>query len=129
MVPDVRTVLEIGGRTQNHYPEGRRVVDFAMNSVCALALSVPGSPGYRWSAIESLETAAAPVNLVIAVGCVRRIRYDPQAANGHSAEDITRGLEASPGRNYLNNVGKGKDIHPPVVFQGGAAANVWALRL
>jgi hypothetical protein len=26
-------------------------------------------------------------------------------------------------RNYLNNVGKGKDIRPPVVFQGGVAAN------
>jgi len=26
-------------------------------------------------------------------------------------------------RNYLNNVGKGKAIEPPVVFQGGVAAN------
>ena len=27
-------------------------------------------------------------------------------------------------RNYINNVGKGKEILPPVVFQGGVAANI-----
>jgi hypothetical protein len=27
-------------------------------------------------------------------------------------------------RNYLNNVGKGKDVQSPVLFQGGVAANV-----
>ena len=27
-------------------------------------------------------------------------------------------------RNYLNNVGKGKEILPPILFQGGVAANV-----
>jgi hypothetical protein len=26
-------------------------------------------------------------------------------------------------RNYLNNVGKSKEIEPPIVFQGGVAAN------
>ncbi|MCE7746362.1 MAG: hypothetical protein GPJ52_14630, partial [Candidatus Heimdallarchaeota archaeon] len=27
-------------------------------------------------------------------------------------------------RNYLNNVGKGKDIRGPIMFQGGVAANI-----
>ena len=43
---------------------------------------------------------------------------------GHPTEDIIAGLCDALVRNYLNNVGKGKEILPPVVFQGGVAANV-----
>ncbi|MHA1371655.1 MAG: BadF/BadG/BcrA/BcrD ATPase family protein, partial [Promethearchaeota archaeon] len=41
----------------------------------------------------------------------------------YSKEDIIAGLSQSLVRNYLNNVGKGKDIQPPIIFQGGVAAN------
>ena len=34
-------------------------------------------------------------------------------------EDIARGLCQALVRNYLNNVAKGKEILPPVLFQGG----------
>jgi len=34
------------------------------------------------------------------------------------------GLCEALARNYLNNVGKGKKIEEPVIFQGGVAANV-----
>ena len=43
---------------------------------------------------------------------------------GHGIPDLIRGLCEALVRNYLNNVGKGKEILPPVVFQGGVAANV-----
>jgi predicted NodU family carbamoyl transferase len=42
---------------------------------------------------------------------------------GHRTEDILYGLCQSLVRNYLNNVGLGKDIQPPIVFQGGVAFN------
>jgi len=42
---------------------------------------------------------------------------------GHRTEDILYGLCQALVRNYLNNVGLGKDIRPPVVFQGGVAFN------
>jgi hypothetical protein len=42
---------------------------------------------------------------------------------GHTTPDIVAGLCEALVRNYLNNVGKGKEIAPPVVFQGGVAAN------
>ncbi len=42
---------------------------------------------------------------------------------GHSLADIVAGLCEALVRNYLNNVGKGKAIVAPVVFQGGVAAN------
>jgi activator of 2-hydroxyglutaryl-CoA dehydratase len=42
---------------------------------------------------------------------------------GHRVEDILYGLCQALVRNYLNNVGLGKEILPPVVFQGGVAFN------
>jgi hypothetical protein len=42
---------------------------------------------------------------------------------GYPMEDIIMGLCEALVRNYLNNVGKGKRIEEPVVFQGGVAAN------
>jgi predicted NodU family carbamoyl transferase len=42
---------------------------------------------------------------------------------GCSSEDIIKGLCEALVRNYLNNVGKGKEILPKIVFQGGVAAN------
>ena len=42
---------------------------------------------------------------------------------GYNLPDILAGLCQALVRNYLNNVGKGKEILAPVVFQGGVAAN------
>ncbi len=38
---------------------------------------------------------------------------------GHNQEDIIRGLCNALVRNFLSNVGKGKDIKVPILFQGG----------
>ena len=43
---------------------------------------------------------------------------------GHSLSDIIAGLCDALVRNYLSNVAKGKELLPPVVFQGGVAANL-----
>ncbi len=43
---------------------------------------------------------------------------------GHNQSDIAKGLCEALVRNYLNNVGKGKDIQSPIIFQGGVAANI-----
>jgi len=42
----------------------------------------------------------------------------------YNLPDILAGLCEALVRNYLNNVGKGKEILAPVVFQGGVAANL-----
>jgi len=47
---------------------------------------------------------------------------------GHQTEDILYGLCQALVRNYLNNVGLGKDIQPPIVFQGGVAFNLGIVR-
>jgi activator of 2-hydroxyglutaryl-CoA dehydratase len=47
---------------------------------------------------------------------------------GHRVEDIIYGLCQALVRNYLSDVGSGKDIQPPVVFQGGVAFNRGIIR-
>ena len=42
---------------------------------------------------------------------------------GYSKADIIKGLCDALVRNYLNNLGHGKELKPPFVFQGGVAAN------
>ena len=42
---------------------------------------------------------------------------------GHKTEDIVAGLCQGLVRNFLNNVAKGKNIQPPIVFQGGVSEN------
>ena len=47
---------------------------------------------------------------------------------GHSTEDILYGLCQALVRNYLNNIALGKELLPPVVFQGGVAFNQGIIR-
>ncbi len=129
-VPDVRTVLEIGGQDSKItiLREGV-VVDFAMNTVCAA-----GTGSFLDHQSERLgvpieqfgEKALQSVNPVrIAGRCSVFAESDMihKQQMGHDLEDIIKGLSEALVRNYLNNVGKGKEILSPVVFQGGVAAN------
>ncbi|MFH1657406.1 MAG: BadF/BadG/BcrA/BcrD ATPase family protein [bacterium] len=43
---------------------------------------------------------------------------------GHRVEDIIAGLCHGMARNFLNNVGKGKNIKPTIIFQGGVSENI-----
>jgi len=47
---------------------------------------------------------------------------------GYPKKDIIAGLCKSVVLNYLNNVGKGKKIIPPIVFQGGVSKNEGVVR-
>lgn len=47
---------------------------------------------------------------------------------GHKKEDIIAGLCEAVVNNYLNNVGKGKKIKPPIVFQGGVSKNIGVVK-
>ncbi|MEG1442471.1 MAG: BadF/BadG/BcrA/BcrD ATPase family protein, partial [Oscillospiraceae bacterium] len=42
---------------------------------------------------------------------------------GFSKEEIINGLCTALVRNYINNLGRGKKLKPPFIFQGGVAAN------
>jgi len=130
IVPDVQTVIEIGGQDSKIIILRNGVVtDFAMNTVCAAGTG------------SFLDQQAARLNMSIAEFGARAlesttpVRVAGRCAvfaesdmihkqqSGHQLPDIINGLCHALVRNYLNNVGKGKQIKPPILFQGGVAAN------
>ncbi|MCR4400661.1 MAG: acyl-CoA dehydratase activase [Syntrophomonadaceae bacterium] len=128
--PGVRTVLEIGGQDSKIIIlRDGMVIDFAMNTVCAAGTGSfldqqAARLGVPIQEFGGLALAARhPVR--IAGRCTVFAESDMihKQQLGHSLEDIVAGLCEALVRNYLNNVGKGKEILPPVLFQGGVAAN------
>lgn len=129
-VPGTRTVLEIGGQDSKIILlRNDTVADFAMNTVCAAGTG------------SFLDQQAARLNLPIeefgalALKAENPVRIAGRCSvfaesdmihkqqMGHNLEDIVAGLCEALVRNYLSNVGKGKEILAPVIFQGGVAAN------
>ncbi len=128
--PDVQTVIEIGGQDSKIIILREGVVtDFAMNTVCAAGTgSFLDQQAARLGIpiAEFGEIALQAKNPVrIAGRCTVFAESDMihKQQMGHSVPDILAGLCAAMVRNYLNNVGKGKEIRPTVLFQGGVAAN------
>lgn len=129
-VPDVRTILEIGGQDSKLILLRDGVVtDFAMNTVCAAGTgSFLDHQSQRLGIpIEEFGTYAlrSEKGAQIAGRCGVFAESDMihKQQMGYAAEDIIMGLCESLVRNYLNNLAKGKAIEGPVVFQGGVAAN------
>lgn len=130
IVPDVQTIIEMGGQDSKIILIRNGIVtDFAMNTVCAAGtgsfldqqsarLSIP-IDRFGDIAIESASTVR------IAGRCAVFAESDMihKQQTGHPIGDILNGLCQALVRNYLSNVGKGKQFHGPVVFQGGVAAN------
>ncbi|MFH1002565.1 MAG: acyl-CoA dehydratase activase [Chloroflexota bacterium] len=129
-IPDVQTIIEIGGQDSKMIIIRDGVVtDFGMNTVCAAGTgSFLDHQALRLQmSIEEFARRAqdsqTPVH--IAGRCTVFAESDMihKQQMGHRTEDILYGLCQSLVRNYLNNVGLGKDIQPPIVFQGGVAFN------
>ena len=129
-VPGVRTVLEIGGQDSKIIIiKDGIVVDFAMNTVCAAGTGsfLDQQAGRLNLTIEEFGNIALKAKnpVRIAGRCTVFAESDMihKQQMGHSLPDIVAGLCEALVRNYLNNIGKGLEIRPPVVFQGGVAAN------
>lgn len=130
-IPDAKTILEIGGQDSKIILLRNGVVsDFAMNTVCAAGT---GSFLDRQAArleipIEEFGSMAllskTPVRIAGRCAVFAESDMIHKQQMGCSPEDIIKGLCDALVRNYLNNVGKGKEILPQIVFQGGVAANV-----
>ena len=129
--PDVRTILEIGGQDSKIIcVDDGIAVDYAMNTLCAAGTgSFLSSQAHRLG-VEVEEfgeialTSKKPAN--IAARCTVFAESDlvHKIQVGYAREDIIAGLCNAVASNYLNNVGKGKKIAAPVVFQGGVSKNV-----
>lgn len=130
LVPGVHTVIEIGGQDSKLIILRSGVVtDFAMNTVCAAGtgsfldqqaarLGIPIDEFGKMA-----RRSAAPVRIAGRCAVFAESDMIHKQQMGHTLEDISAGLCQALVRNFLNNLGKGKEILKPVVFQGGVAAN------
>ena len=130
MVPGVQTVLEIGGQDSKLIIIRDGIVtDFAMNTVCAAGTGSfldqqaarLGIPIEEFGRLALKSTLPVRIAGRCAVFAESDMIHKQQA--GYALEDIVAGLCEALVRNFLNNLGKGKQILAPVVFQGGVAAN------
>jgi len=129
--PDIRTIIEIGGQDskiiilQDGIP-----VDFAMNTVCAAGTgSMLDNIAQRVGiAVEELGPRALeceePADIAARCAVFGESDFIHALQIGVPMNDVIAGLCQALVRNYLNNVGKGKDIQAPIVFQGGVSENV-----
>jgi len=134
-MPTVQTVIEIGGQDSKIIIiRDGLVTDFGMNTICAAGTgSFLDHQARRLNmTIDRLSNQALksrkPVS--IAGGCTVFAESDMLAKQqmGYGTEDIVYGLCRALVGNYLSDVGLGKDIKPPILFQGGVAFNQGIIR-
>lgn len=133
--PSVRTILEIGGQDSKIILVNNGIiVDYAMNTLCAA-----GTGAFLSSQAKRLNIPIEEFGKMalksdnptkIAARCTVFAESDlvHKAGMGYSKQDIVAGLCKSIVLNYLNNVGKGKRIKGPIVFQGGVSKNVGVVK-
>ena len=128
--PNVRTILEIGGQDSKIILIKNGIItNYAMNTLCAAGTgSFLSSQAKRLGIkVEDFgDYALKSKNPVkIAARCTVFAESDlvHKAQVGYAKEDIIAGLCKSIVLNYLNNVGKGKKIVGPIIFQGGVSKN------
>ena len=133
--PDVKTILEIGGQDSKIILLNNGIItDYAMNTLCAAGTgSFLSSQAKRLNIdINDFGPLALKSNnpVKIAARCTVFAESDliHKAQVGYKKEDIVAGLCKSIVLNYLNNVGKGKKIKSPVIFQGGVSKNLGVLK-
>lgn len=129
--PNVNTIIEIGGQDSKIIIlRNGLVVDFAMNTVCAAGTGSFLDRQAERLGIPIEEFGALALNAKTPVRIAGRCTVFAESdmihkqQMGFSVEDIVAGLCEALVRNYLSNVAKGKKILPPIVFQGGVAANI-----
>lgn len=133
--PNVRTIFEIGGQDSKIIlVEDGIVVDYAMNTLCAAGTGSFLSSQAKRLGLEVEEFGELAFRsknpTKIAARCTVFAESDMvhKAQVGHKKEDIVAGLCKAVVANYLNNVGKGKNAKPPIVFQGGVSKNIGVIR-
>lgn len=130
-VPDVKTVIEIGGQDSKIIIlENRVAVDFAMNNLCAAGCGafLDAQASRLKIPIEDFGELAlkskSPTNISGRCTIFSESDMIHKQQIGHSIEDIVAGLCQALVRNYFSAVAKGKNIQPPIVFQGGVSENL-----
>ncbi|MEI3508157.1 MAG: acyl-CoA dehydratase activase [Bacilli bacterium] len=128
--PNVRTILEIGGQDFKIILIRNGIItNYAMNTLCAAGTGSFLSSQAKRLGLDVNEFGKYALKsknpVKIAARCTVFAESDlvHKAQVGYPKEDIVAGLCKSIVLNYLNNVGKGKKIEAPIIFQGGVSKN------
>ena len=128
--PDVRTILEIGGQDSKIITLNNKIITgYAMNTLCAAGTGAFLTSQSKRIGVDINDFGSLALKstnpVKIAARCTVFAESDliHKAQVGYKLEDIVAGLCKSIVLNYLNNVGKGKKIKSPIVFQGGVSKN------
>jgi predicted CoA-substrate-specific enzyme activase len=128
--PEAQTIVEIGGQDSKIIIiRDGTVVDFGMNTVCAAGTGsfLDYQAGRMGITIEEFAdiAEASKHSVRISGRCAVFAETDviDKQQRGVRREAVAKGLCESLARNFLSSVASGKFISPPVVFQGGVAAN------
>ncbi len=128
--PNVRTILEIGGQDSKIILIKNGIItNYAMNTLCAAGTGSFLSSQAKRLGLQPEEFGKYALKsknpVKIAARCTVFAESDlvHKAQVGYPKEDIIAGLCKSVVLNYLNNVGKGKKIEAPIIFQGGVSKN------
>ncbi len=133
--PEAQTIIEIGGQDSKIIILRQGIViDFGMNTICAAGTG--SFLDHQASRLDMRidefgQRALQSKNPVSIAGrCTVFAESDMihKQQMGQPIEDIVYGLCQSLVRNYLNNIALGKQVLPPVVFQGGVAFNQGIVR-
>ena len=135
IIKDVKTIFEIGGQDSKIIILNNGIVtDYAMNTLCAAGTGAFLSSQAKRLGVEVEEfgkialTSKKPTN--IAARCTVFAESDlvHKAQVGHKKEDLIAGLCKAVATNFINNIGKGKQIEEPIVFQGGVSKNIGVVK-
>lgn len=142
LYPNVRTVIEMGGEDsklifmeEDENEKTCRLSDFVLNNICAAGTGSFLDQQAKRIGI-SIEKEFGELALIsknpprIAGRCSVFAKTDmihlQQIAT--PVHDIVAGLCFAVARNFISSLGKGKHFDPPVMFQGGVAANAGVVR-
>lgn len=133
--PNVRTILEIGGQDSKIILLKNGIItNYAMNTLCAAGTGAFLSSQAKRLGMDVKEFSKYALKsnnpVKIAARCTVFAESDlvHKAQVGYPKEDIIAGLCKSVVLNYLNNVGKGKKIEGPIIFQGGVSKNAGVVK-
>ncbi|MGI6395437.1 MAG: acyl-CoA dehydratase activase [bacterium] len=138
--PDVQTIFEIGGQDSKHISIGKKadgthyLLDHSFNELCAAGTGAfldQQAKRLNLSIEEFSSMAALAENIPSVAGrCTVFAKSDMIHLQQKAVptDEIAAGLCFALARNYLAALCKGKLPKPPVIFQGGVAANAGVVR-
>jgi predicted CoA-substrate-specific enzyme activase len=137
LFPHIKTIIEMGGEDSKLIilgEDGRSVKDFSMNSVCAA-----GTGSFLDQQAERLRLTIEEFS-----DLALKSKRPPRIAGRCSVfaksdmihlqqiatpmEDIVAGLCFAVARNFKGSISRGRNVIPPISFQGGVAANKGMVR-